>query len=119
MQLFQKKHKLELDVSYVPIESDIWLKTTAPERLVEVKEGSFFPFFIKLMEKPFENWMIELHEIKGEDMVFITSINFVPKEVDDEQIKSLTPKLKKLLSRVCNDIVIQAVRAAEKKLKAE
>lgn len=70
-----------------------------------------FPFFIQLLEEPFQNWVIELvelHDVDGK-MSFDSVINIVPKGVTDEDIVKLKKKLNKLLSRVINDIMTVAV----------
>ena len=119
MKWFKKKNKTQLFLSYVPLETAVYLKATKPERLAEMKEETVFPFFIKLIEKPFENWVIELTEVteKKDVVSFGAVVDLIPKDVSDEQYKKLQPKLKRLLTKVVNDIMGHALERAEKIIK--
>jgi len=116
-----KNNKRELNVSYVPIEAITWLKVSAPHRMTEVVEDKPFPFFVRLLEQPFDDWVIEIvgtHET-AKNFSFQTVISSVPKDVSDDEVARLQKKLKRLLSRVVNDIMAGAIENAENEAKIQ
>lgn len=118
MKWFKKKNKEpKIFVSYIPLDSVIYLKATRPDRLAEVSPNSVFPFFIKLLEAPFENWVIELTGITdggSGKVTFGTLIDLIPKTVDERTLEKLQPQLKVLLTDIINDIMSDALGRAEK-----
>lgn len=116
MKWFQKKNKEpQIFISYVPLDAALYLKTTNPKRMVEINPNSVFPFFIKLTEEPFKNWVIELTEIEETSgtVSFGTVIDLVPKDITDKQVKKLKPQLNVLLSKIINDIINNALGRAD------
>ena len=107
--MFWKKIKpAKMFVDYTPMDAMIYLKATAPQRVYELSETAVYPFFIKLLKNPFENWVIEIQGIDAEDS-FSSVVNSVPKTVTDKQYKKLQKELKSLLSAVMSDILSQAL----------
>ena len=102
LKFLKRNKKAELGKDYIPLDAGIYLKVTNPDRLSEVKEGAVFPFFIQLINAPFENWVIELTQATTG---FGTIINSVPKTITDRDIQKLRSKLKRLISNIICDII--------------
>ena len=117
------KKGLEQDIkmfkSYTPMDAMIYLHATAPHRMGEIDPNSVWPFFIKLIEPPFQNWVIEFTGIDETTSAWESVIDSMPKEITDKQLKKLQPLLKVLLSRIINDIMSTAIEEAKKVIIAE
>lgn len=79
-------------------------------------------YFVRLLDDKYKNWVINLVEI---DNVMISDaqakIGFtlfrVPNEVTDEYLKENIGEIKKYMATVIDQILLDAVEAAKKKLK--
>jgi hypothetical protein len=99
-------------VDYTPMDAMIYLSATAPQRVRELRANNIYPFFIKLLRKPFENWVVEVVGIE-EDGSFTSVIDSVPQVVDDQRFNKLASQLKEFLAAVYSDIAEQSVEAVK------
>jgi hypothetical protein len=108
-----------MGVTWEPIlDSYEYLKRRNPEQAALVDPTAVFPFFIRLLEEPFEGWIVEITAIeeKKDTLSFVTRLDLVPKDVTPQQEKKLQKKLNQLLSNIVNDIMKNALNTAKELL---
>ena len=95
------------------LDSVSYLKATCPERVNEIRpDETMFPFFVELLEEPFEQWVIEISYDHNKSS-FKTILNLIPKDITDKKIKKLEKRLNKLLQELIDDIVSIAAENAK------